>query len=73
MINEKPAIIDRMFNRETAICLALFVAIMSGIGWMLRHLANTLEFSNFMIFCGVACAGLLIFGAVFDGIQRRRR
>lgn len=71
MINDKPGIIDRMFNVQNTVCLVLLIAFASGAGWALRQLAGAVDVPAYLLICGAIFAALLIFGAAFDARHRR--
>lgn len=63
---------EPIFNVRNAVCVGLLVAIMSGLAWGLRTLSANMEFSSYMLFCGVAVAVMIAGGFIYDVIERSR-
>ena len=61
-----------MINIRNFVCLSLLIAFAATASWALKQLAGAVEVPTYLLICGAIGAGLLIFGAVFDAVQRRR-
>jgi len=58
-------------NTRNAICLTLLTGIMAGIYWALRALSKSMEFSSFMLFCGVTVVVMVSCGYLYDYFERK--
>jgi hypothetical protein len=63
--------LDPMLMRNT-ICSLILAAFVAALGYGLRQLATSMEFSSFMIFCVAAFAAMVIAAFSWDRYERNR-